>query len=91
MAVTSAGVVYAVIWFLTLFCILPFRAPSQAESGEVVPGTPASAPAGNVMRGKFKLTTLIAFVIWVPVCLGIIYGWISADTINLYDRFGPNS
>ncbi|EPX81516.1 DUF1467 family protein [Litoreibacter arenae] len=91
MALTSAIVVFAVTWFLVLFCVLPFGTPSQGEMGEVSPGTPSSAPANARMKRKFLITTLIAFVIWVPLCLGIIYGYINADTMNLYKRFGPDS
>lgn len=91
MAVTSAIVVFAVIWFLVLLCVLPYRTPSQSETGDVTPGTPRSAPADPRMKRKFVVTTLITIVIWVPVCLAIIYGYINADTMNLYKRFGPDS
>ncbi len=91
MAITSALVVYAVLWFLTLFCILPLRMKSQGDAGDIVPGTPASAPSNPQMRRKFKITSAIAFVIWVPLCLAIIYGYLTTDTINLYDRIGPGS
>ena len=91
MAVTSALVVYACLWFLVLFCVLPFRSRTQAEEGSVVPGTPRSAPAREQMGRTFLITSVIAFVLWVPMCLGIIYGYISADTMNLYKRFGPDS
>lgn len=91
MAITSAMVVFAVLWFLVLFCILPLRMQSQGEAGKIVPGTPQSAPANPKMRRKFALTTVIAFALWVPICLAIVYGWLSVDTINLYDRFGPDA
>jgi len=90
MAVTSAIVVFAVIWFLTLFCVLPFGTPSQSDVGEVTPGTPRSAPANPKMKRKFVITTLITVVIWAPLSLAIIYGYISADTMNLFKRFGPD-
>ncbi|RLJ59405.1 putative secreted protein [Litoreibacter meonggei] len=91
MAITSAIVVFAVVWFLVLFCVLPFGTPSQSEMGEVSPGTPRSAPANPRMKRKFAITTLITIVIWAPLCLAIIYGYINADTMNLYKRFGPDS
>ena len=91
MAVTSALVVFACLWFLTLFCVLPFRSRTQADDGEVTPGTPASAPADVQIGKTFAITTAIAFALWVPMCLAIIYGYISADTMNLYKRFGPDA
>lgn len=89
MSITSVLVVFAVLWFLVLFCVLPQRMKSQGEAGEVVPGTPSSAPADPQMGRKFKITTVIAFCLWVPLCLGIHYGYITADNFNLYERFGP--
>ncbi|WP_394197056.1 DUF1467 family protein [Litoreibacter albidus] len=91
MAITSAIVVFAVIWFLTLFCVLPFGTRSQSEAGDVAHGTPRSAPSNPQMKRKFAITTMIAVVIWVPMCLAIIYGYINADSMNLYKRFGPDS
>ncbi|SFR41292.1 DUF1467 family protein [Litoreibacter janthinus] len=91
MAITSAIVVFAVVWFLVLFCVLPYNTPSQNEVGEVAPGTPRSAPANPQMKRKFLITTAITVVIWIPLCLAIIYGYINADTMNLYKRFGPDS
>ena len=44
MGITAAIVVYAMLWFLTLFLVLPFRNRTQGEAGEVEPGTPSSAP-----------------------------------------------
>ena len=46
MTITAALVLFAIIWFMVFFCVLPLRFQSQAEAGSVVPGTPASAPAG---------------------------------------------
>ena len=82
MAITSAIVLYAVFWFLTLFCILPLRMISQGDTGDIARGTHASAPANPQMKRKFRLTTLISFAIWVPVCLAIIYDVITMDMLT---------
>lgn len=89
MQITSALVVYAVLWFLVLFCVLPIRFKSQGEAGEIVPGTPASAPADANMKRKFLITSVIALVLWVLVCLGIIYGVLTVERFNLYDWANP--
>lgn len=91
MQITSILVVYAVLWFLVLFLVLPFRMVSQGEAGEVLKGTTASAPANPQMRRKFVITSLIAFALWVPVILGISYGFLSVDNFNLYKYIGPDS
>jgi len=90
MQLTSALVVFAVLWFLTLFIVLPLRNKSQGEAGEVEPGTHASAPADPQMGRKFRLTTIIAFCLWVPICIAIHFGWVTVEMINLYDWANPS-
>jgi len=83
----SAFVLYAVIWFLTLFVVLPLRLTTQAEAGKVVPGTPESAPADAMMKRRLVVTTLAGTVIWVAVTVTILSGWITiADLDRLYGR-----
>ena len=88
MAVSSALVLYAVIWFLCLFVMLPIRVRTQVESGKVVPGTPPSAPANPMLKTKLKWTTLIAAVIWLPVAAIIWSGIISIEDIDFFNRWG---
>ena len=40
------------------------------------------------MRRKMKITTIIAFCLWVPLCAIIASGAITIDDIDLYKRFG---
>lgn len=90
MQVTSALVVYAVLWFLILFIVLPLRMVSQGEAGDVVKGTMASAPSDPKMKRRFLITSVIAFVIWVPLCAAIIYGYLTVEMFNLYKIIGPD-
>ncbi len=71
MSIMSAIALYGIIWFMTMFLVLPFRQKSQAEAGEVVPGTPEGAPQDAQMWRKVKLVTLIATVAFVVIA-GII-------------------
>jgi len=91
MALTSMFVVFAVVWFLTLFVVLPLGNQSQGDVGEVEPGTPASAPAEFVMRRKFAITTIAAICIAVPLICIIHFQIITVDMIDLYKRFGPDA
>ena len=89
MAITSALVLLAVIWFMVLFIVLPLRLTTQNEAGEVVPGTPASAPTNPQLKRKAKLVTLIALPLWVIISAIILTGTITVDDFDLYSRFGP--
>ena len=91
MAITSALVLLAVIWFLVLFIVLPLRLTTQSEAGEVVPGTPSSAPINPQLKRKAKIVTLVALPLWIITCAVIISGTITVDDFDLFHRFGPDS
>ena len=67
MPITSALVLFAVIWFLTLFIILPLRLQTQGDVGKIEPGTHAGSPENPQMKKRFMVTTVVALVIWVIV------------------------
>ena len=58
---------YFIIWWLMLFIILPIGMRTQGDAGEVVPGTPESAPEKPRLLRIFLLTTLSAGVVFALV------------------------
>lgn len=86
MSIMSAIALYAVIWFMTLFLVLPFRQKSQADAGEIVPGTPASAPSDAQMLRKVKLVTLIATPAFLVIAGIILSEVITFDIIESITR-----
>ena len=64
MALFSAFAVYFIIWWLTLFAILPIGLRTQADDNEVVPGTVESAPTQFRARRVLIMTTLVSAVIY---------------------------
>ena len=88
MSVASALVLFAVLWFLCLFLYLPMNVMAQGEAGKIVKGTPASAPVDPRLVRKFKLTTLTAFLIWIPVSAIILSGLITIEDIDFFNRWG---
>ncbi len=89
MSITAVIVVYAITWFMVFFIVLPLRFVSQADSGSVVPGTPSSAPAEEVVRRKAWITTIIATVIWAVVCAVIVSGTITVRDFDFRGVMGP--
>ena len=55
------------LWFITLFAVLPFFAKTQDEAGEIVPGTPESAPARINVWKIFAVNTVVASVAFAGV------------------------
>ncbi len=88
MGVMSGIVLYAVIWFMTLFVVLPFRLTSQGEEGETVRGTHASAPANPQLRRRVLVTSGLAAVIWAAIAGVILSGAVTIEDIDLFTRFG---
>ena len=64
MQLFSYFAVYFIVWWMTLFAVLPFGLTTQGEANEVVPGTVESAPARFRGRRIFVLTTLVSAVIY---------------------------
>jgi predicted secreted protein len=53
----GTAVVFAIVWWLVLFMVLPFGAAPPAE---VEPGMATSAPAKPRLAVKMAITTLVA-------------------------------
>ncbi len=89
MAITSAIVLFSVIWFMLLLIALPMRMRSQEQDGHIVPGTPASAPVNPMIGKKMIWVTVATFVLWVPLVAFIMSGIVSIHDIDFYNRMGP--
>ncbi len=80
MAILSGLAVYFVIWWLTLFAVLPIGLRTQDEEQNVVPGTVASAPARFRALRIFLTTTIVSAVIYgVWYIAETYFGWSFKD------------
>ncbi len=89
MAITSAIVLLAVYWFLTLFVVLPIGLKTQGDAGERLVGTHASSPVTGSLMPKLWWTTGVAIVLWAITCGIILSGIISVDDFDLYQYIAP--
>jgi len=80
MSLTSAFVLYAVLWSLFFMVALPVGLRTQGEAGEVVAGTPASAPVRHHLRTKAKWATVLAAVLWL-----VLFWIITSEQITVRD------
>lgn len=67
----TAIAVYFIIWFVTLFAVIPFGLRTQRENDDVTLGTTESAPAGPHMLRAVIRTSIVAAVIFA------IYYWLT--------------
>ncbi len=90
MGVVSGIVLFAVVWFMVLFVILPIRLETQGDVGERVEGTHAGSPAtGFSMKKRLRLTTFWAVPIWGLIASVIIFGDIGVRDIDIFGRMAP--
>jgi predicted secreted protein len=86
MSITGAVVMFAIIWFLVFFIVLPVRFQSQGDVGVIVPGTHSSAPADAQIKRKAKITTLITILLWAIFAAIILSGVITIRDIDWFHR-----
>ena len=91
MGPVSALVLFAVIWFMVFFIVLPLRMTTQGEAGEVVPGTHTSAPADAQIGRKAKITTFWALGVWVIIAGTLLSGAITVRDLDWFDRMSTPS
>lgn len=84
MGLFSAFVVFILVWWVTLFTVLPLGVKGQAEEGEIVRGTEPGAPVESQMKRKLVLTTVIAIAAWAVICAVIISGIIDPKIFSIY-------
>ena len=61
--------------------VLPHGVRGQAEMGEIVEGSEPGAPVESNIKRKFKMTTIIATILWVIICSIIWSGLVSWDQL----------
>lgn len=87
MSLVSAVAIYFIIWWVTLFAVLPFGVRSQAEDGRIVPGSEKGAPTAPLMLKKALWTTVVASVIFGVYYINYVFGLITLDDIPFIPRY----
>jgi predicted secreted protein len=65
---TSAFAIYFIIWWVTLFVVLPFGVKNASEAGQQVEeGHDAGAPVAHGLKWKAGVTTVVATVVFTIV------------------------
>lgn len=67
MRTSVAVATFFCLWFVTLFAVLPFFAKTQDEAGEIIPGTPESAPHKINIVKVLCVNTIVAGVTFAGV------------------------
>jgi predicted secreted protein len=89
MSITSAFVLYAVIWFMVFLIVIPIRLQTQGDVGEIVPGTHAGSPEVHNLKKKAWITTFVSIGLWIVIAGIILSGWITVRDLDFFGRMGP--
>jgi predicted secreted protein len=81
MSTTTALAIYFLIWWVTLFAVLPFGVRRQDEDGAIAPGTDPGAPAVPRLGLKLIWTTLVASAIFGLCYLVYVNGLLPLDRL----------
>jgi predicted secreted protein len=86
MTVTTALATFFLIWWVTLFAVLPWGIRSQHEGQsrglEMAPGTDPGAPIGVRIGRKLLWTTLVAAVIYAGFYLVYTQRLVTLDELT---------
>jgi predicted secreted protein len=86
MPTSTALAVFFLIWWVTLFAVLPWGVRSQHESGEIAPGTDPGAPALPKLGRKLIWTTLVASAVFATFY--VVYAERLLTLNSLFAPFG---
>jgi predicted secreted protein len=78
MQVTTAIAIYFLIWWITLFAVLPFGVRSQHEGDDYPEGTDPGAPIAARIGRKLVWTTIVASIVF-----GILTALYESGVIDL--------
>jgi predicted secreted protein len=86
MGITSALVLFAVIWFMTFLIVIPIRLQTQGDLGNIVPGTHAGSPEHHNLKKKAWITTAVSVVLWCIIAGIILSGTITVRDLDWFNR-----
>lgn len=81
MSATTAMAIYFLIWWVTLFAVLPWGVRSQHEDGNFPEGTDPGAPVAARLVRKLIWTTLIASIVFGIVAVIYEYQLVTLEGV----------
>jgi len=82
MSFSTSVAIFFIIWWVVLFTVLPWGIRSQAETGEVVPGSDPGAPAMPKLKSKLVWTTLVAAIVFAAFQVIYRYRLVGLDDLS---------
>lgn len=83
----SWAAIYFVVWWTTLFAVLPFGVRNQVDAGDVTPGTEPGAPVTARIGRIVLLTTIASAVIFAVIVWFLTTKPFGLDDIPFLPKF----
>jgi predicted secreted protein len=83
---TSVVAIYALLWVLSAFLVMPFglRTPDEVDGHQIGKGHADSAPV-NFRPGRIAVrATILAAAMMILFALNYQYGWVNVSDLNFY-------
>jgi predicted secreted protein len=80
MGISTGIAIYFLIWWITLFAVLPWGVRAQGQD-DAAPGTDPGAPTVPRLGAKLIWTTVVAAVIWSVCAVLYAKGFIRLDDL----------
>lgn len=77
---------FMILWWLSLFIVLPIGVRGQAEENDIAHGTEPGAPTRSNMLRNVVWSTLLAIAFFLLLNLILMTGWLSWE--NMGDALG---
>ena len=81
MGLVTGLALFASIWSIVFFMVLPHGIVSQYEAGKIEPGTPASAPTEAMILRKMLITSAISAALFAVVWTVVTFHLFTIDDI----------
>jgi len=82
--------IYFVIWWITLFAVLPFGVRTSEEAGKTRhDGFAESAPDKPKMLPKILATTILSGIVFAGIYAIMVHHVITLDDIPFFPRYEP--
>lgn len=72
MEIANVILIYILLWWVTLFAVLPLGVRGQAEENNIVPGSDPGAPVKANMVRKIVITTVVSAFLFVVTYFMIV-------------------
>ncbi|MFG1346799.1 DUF1467 family protein [Xanthobacter autotrophicus DSM 431] len=83
MSIGAIVAIYFIVWWTSLFAVLPWGVRSQAESADITPGTDPGAPVRPLLLKKVLATTVLAAVVTAAVVYLMTSGIVSLEDLPM--------